>query len=142
MTATARIAAGVLVAVLAPSGTAAPVPADRAKAEKELAALVKKLHGAWIGGPCEGIITLREDGTYAWTGIGPGGDQHEGKWALRGDPAQPTVVMESRKSFDVTLKGTVELRVVRAGDAEFEFKVAGAEKPRLFERVKPPLPDP
>jgi hypothetical protein len=137
---TARIVvAGVLVALLAPGGTSAPVPADRAKAEKELAAVAAKLHGAWMGGPCEGIITFREDHTYAWTGIGPGGDQHEGKWSLRGDPTQPTLVMECRKSFDVNLKENVELRIVRVG-TEFEFKIADTEKPQLFERVPPPLP--
>src|SRR5437870_4144046 len=91
-----------MLAALAATGPAAPVPAERAKAEKELAAVAAKLHGAWRGGACEGTITFRENGTYTWTGIGPGGHRHEGKWVLRGDPAQPVLAMECRKSFDVT----------------------------------------
>jgi len=91
---TARtLAAGLLVALVAVSGSTAPVPADRAKAEKELAAVAAKLHGSWRGGACEGTITFCENRTYSWTGIGPGGDCHEGTWTLRGDPTQPTLVI-------------------------------------------------
>jgi hypothetical protein len=127
-------------AVFAAGGSGAPVPAERAKAEKELAAVAAQLNGVWRGGPCEGTITFRENGTYTWTGIGPGGNCHEGKWVLRGDPTQPVLAMECRKSFDRALSENLELRVVRVAASEFEFKTADAEKHRLFERVKTKSP--
>lgn len=127
---------GVLVAVFAPVGASAPVPADRAKVEKELAAVATKLHGSWQGGPCEGEVTFRADRTYEWTGIGPGGNRHEGTWTLRGDPARPTLVMACKKADELALEGkTTELAVVRVGE-EFEFKRPDAAKPQTFERTK------
>lgn len=141
---TARGAAvGVLVAVFAPVGSTAPVPAASAKAEKERAAVAAKLHGTWRGGPCEGEITFRPDRTYSWTGIGPGGECHEGVWALRGDPARPTIVMEYKKADAEECEGkTLELQLVRVGDTEFQFGCPRTSNPKTFERVKKTSPAP
>jgi hypothetical protein len=134
------VAAGLLVAVLAGGGNSAPVPVERAKAEKELAALAEKLHGSWDGGPCEGTITFRADRTYEWTGIGPGGDRDSGAWSLRGDPAEPVLVMECKKSDAEDRRGkTTERTVVRVDGEEFEFKHADGTAAGVFDRVKPEI---
>jgi len=138
LTAARTVAAGLLLVALAGGGISAPVPLERAKAEKELAALAEKLHGSWRGGACEGMITFRADRTYEWTGIGPGGDRDNGVWSLRGDPAKPTLVMECKKSDDADRQGkTTERTVVRVSGEEFEFRHADATAARVFERVKP-----
>ena len=81
-----------LLAVLTATGFAAPVPAERAKAERELAALGTKLHGRWHGeGGCVGNLTFRADGTYEWTHRGPGGHTDTGAWAVRGEPMAPVL---------------------------------------------------
>ena len=141
---TARIAVLVsLVAVVALGASAAPVPAERAKAEKELTAVATKLHGSWRGVACEGEITFHENRTYEWTGIGPGGDRHEGVWTLRGDPARPTLVMECKKADDPERKGkTTELKVVGVDDDQFEFKYSDTTKSRTFEKTRPLESDP
>jgi len=140
VTALRCVLAGSLLAALltnGATGSAAPVPADRARAEKELQALKAKLCGSWRGGPCEGCLTLRADGTYSWTEIGPGGDQHFGAWGLKGDPAQPTLVLKCAEADDKELEGKViELKLLRVADAGIEFKEPGAEKPKNFSRVK------
>jgi hypothetical protein len=134
--------AGLLIAsvasgTIAPITLAAPVPAASAKAEKELAAVAAKLHGSWRGGACEGEITFRENRTYEWTGIGPGGERHEGTWTLRGDPARPALVMECKKADDPEREGkTTELKIVGVDDDQFEFKYSDTTKSRTFERAK------
>lgn len=138
LTAARTVTAGLLLVALAVGGSSAPVPVDRAKDEKALAALAEKLHGSWRGGACEGTITFRADRTYEWTGIGPGGDRDSGAWSLRGDPAKPTLVMECKKSDDPDHQGkTTERTVVRVSGEEFEFKDADATASRVFNWVKP-----
>ena len=133
----ARIAAGVLVAVIALGACAAPVPADRAKTEKELAAVAMKLHGLWRGVACEGEITFRADRTYEWTGIGPGGERHEGVWTLRGEGSRPTLVLTCKKADDPERKGkSTELKVVGVDDDQFEFRHSDTKTSRTFERAK------
>ena len=129
--------AGLLVALFAAAGSGAPVPAERLKAEKELAALSAKLHGAWRGGACEGRLTFRADGTYEWSGRGPGGDTDTGTWALRGDAPAPTLVLKCKTSDDPERAGTTaELKSVQVDDAGFAFKYTESSAPRLFERPK------
>ena len=86
-----------LIAALAggPFAGAAPVPRERMP-DKDLAAVKTKLVGPWRGGPCVGELTLRANGTYEWTGIGPGGEQHSGIWWLKGDPASVVCVHSKR----------------------------------------------
>ncbi len=131
------LVAGVLLVVFTAGGRSAPVPAERLKAEKQLAAAATKLTGVWRGGPCEGTIALRADRTYSWTGIGPGGEAHAGTWSLRGDPATPTLALTCKEADAPDLEGTtVEAKFARIGDDEFELKETEAERPKTFRRVK------
>jgi hypothetical protein len=140
LTSTRTGAAGLLLVAFAAGGSSAPVPIERAKAEKELAALAEKLTGSWRGGDCVGTITFRADRTYEWTGIGPGGDRDSGAWSLRGDPAEPVLVMECKKSDAEDRRGkTTERTVVRVDAEEFEFKHADGTAARVFDRVKPEI---
>jgi hypothetical protein len=131
-------AAGLLVACFAPIMPAAPIPADRVKADKELAATAAKLHGAWLGDEgCVGRLTLRPDGTYEWRYRGPGGETDTGTWALRGDPAQPILALTCKTSDDPDRAGkTVEVKLVKLADRSFELKYANSDSPQRFARAK------
>jgi hypothetical protein len=130
-----------LVAIFAATGSAAPVPAERLKAEKELAVVATKLHGTWLGEPCEGDITFHANRTYEWTGIGPGGERHAGAWTLIGDPAKPTLVMKCMKSDDPDRTGkTTELKFARLDEASFAFELPDEEKPHRWAKMESPTP--
>jgi hypothetical protein len=132
------VAAGLLVAGFAPGGPAAPVPADRVKADKELATLSAKLHGAWLGDEgCVGRLTLRPDGTYEWRFRGPGGETDTGTWLLRGDPAQPTLALACKTSDDPDREGkTAEAKLAKLAERNFELKYANSSQPQRFSRAK------
>lgn len=131
------IATAALLAVLAGGGGAAPVPAERARAEKELAAVAAKLHGRWTGGPCDGEIALRENGTYEWTGIGPGGESHEGTWALRGEPTAPVLTLTCKTADAKDREGRAEeFRLLRLDERGLAVKRPEAQKPMEFVRTK------
>ncbi|MBY0455748.1 MAG: hypothetical protein K2V38_00260 [Gemmataceae bacterium] len=85
---------------------AAPVPAAVLKEEAQRLALVGALAGAsYRGGPCQGEITLRADGTFDWNGIGPGGDRRSGTWAVRGLAREPVVVLTCTAADSLDDKG-------------------------------------
>src|SRR5688572_13577915 len=76
--------------------SAAPVP-PATRAERDLAALERKLHGEWVGdGPCRGGLVLRADGTYERIHEGPGGVNSTGTWAVRWNALPPTLVLTCR----------------------------------------------
>jgi hypothetical protein len=129
-------ALGALVTV-AVSGTAAPVPADRAKAEKELAAFGAKLHGTWRGDAgCQGNITLKADGTYAWTGRGPGGHRDTGTWVLRGEVPQPVLALKCKTSDNEDRAGTTVTVKLTLEGTSLAFKYADPPSEQTFTRMK------
>jgi hypothetical protein len=97
---------------------AAPVRSDD-KTGAALAALERKLQGAWVGsGPCDGQLTIRPDGTYARRLHGPGGNNSAGTWRLRWDTLPPTLALSCRTSDDPAYASrTLEVKVVRLDDA-------------------------
>ncbi|MCI0701846.1 MAG: hypothetical protein L0241_12250 [Planctomycetia bacterium] len=134
---------GFLLAGLVATGSAAPVPPERLKAEKELAVVAEKLHGSWGGGPCVGVITFRANRTYEWTGIGPAGERDEGGWGLIGDPAKPTLVMKCKTSDDPKRAGkTTEWKFAWLN--EENVALVNTDKAALtsFARVKKESPAP
>jgi len=129
--------AAFFVALSATLGATAPVPAERAKAEKEQAVLAAKLQGEWRGGPCEGRVAFRADGTYEWRDVGPVANVSSGKWAIRGDARAPVLVWKCTQADDEELVGkTVEVPLVRVDEALLVFKCAELPEPRRFERLK------
>ncbi|VTR91896.1 unnamed protein product [Gemmata massiliana] len=129
--------AALFVVLCATPGAAAPVPAERAKAEKEQAAVAAKLQGEWLGGPCDGRLTFRADGTYEWRGAGPVPNVSSGKWAIRGGAQSPVLVWKCAEADDEELIGkTVEMPLVRLDGAVLVLKCEGLPEPRHFERVK------
>jgi hypothetical protein len=136
-------AAGMLVALLAATALAAPVPAERVKAEKELAAFATKLHGTWDGNRgCQGRLILQADGTYEWKFRGPGGDTDTGVWEMRGDPQSPTLSLKCKTSDDPTREGkTVDMKNVRVSEPQLVFKSPEATGSLAFTRaMEPPKP--
>lgn len=120
-------------------GWAAPVPAERAKAERELVAMGTKLHGTWIGGPCEGHLTFRADGTYAWKHRGPAGFSEAGTWAIRGEPSAPVLIMKCKKSTHEDRIGTtVEMKLNRVDETGCVFTYPETSTPKRFESAKKP----
>ena len=128
---------GLLFAALVTGASGAPIPAERIKAQKELAALGTKLHGNWIAGPCEGMLTFQADGTYSWVHRGPGGDAESGAWAVRGEPTALVLVLKCKTADDPDREGkSVELPLVILEDGGFTMKHPEAPKPMEFVRVK------
>jgi hypothetical protein len=117
----------------AASAAGAPVPAERAKEEKRLAALAAGLHGSWVGGPCEGRITFRRDGTYEWIFRGPGGDSEGGTWFLRPGTPHPKLVLKCKMADDRKREGgVVELKLTPAGERGFTLQDPEDARPMRF----------
>ncbi len=75
--------------------TSKPAASNRRDA---LAALEKKLLGAWHGGPCEGNYTFKDDGTFTLDSFTPGGNILTGTWSIRWDQLPPTLVVTCNTS--------------------------------------------
>lgn len=122
------LAVCVLVALLLRIGTA-PVTAGKpqaaATAERaqkvptsgpakgaELAAIEKKLLGAWKGPPCAGDYTFNADGTFDVRHFTPGGNTLSGTWSLRWDALPPTLVLTCTTS---------DFKKKDPGRAEYEY---------------------
>jgi hypothetical protein len=86
--------------------------------EKELAALEKKMVGAWKGqSPCGGTFLFRADGTYELTGYGPAPYDTAGTWAVRWDALPPTLVLTCKTSEVAEEIGQItELKLSRLDD--------------------------
>jgi hypothetical protein len=108
-----------VLVLVAAGGLSAPVPAEARQAARDLAALERKLHGEWAGrGPCDGRLTIRADGTYAWTSRGPAGVTTTGTWAVKWDALPPTLVLAGQAPAGPGRVGkTTRVRLVRL-DAE------------------------
>src|SRR5262245_3779452 len=107
-------AAAVLLVGLAWVVLAAPVPPPRVRG-KELAALERKLLGAWKGqSGCAGDFLFRADGTYELKGRGPGGNDSSGTWKVRGGALPATLVLTCKTS---DIRGevgkTTEVKLIR-----------------------------
>jgi hypothetical protein len=120
----------------------APIPVERAKAEKELAAVAEKLRGTWDGrGGCVGRLALRPDGTYEWSGRGPGGTTDTGTWAMRWNGSIPTLILKCTASDDRECANTtVEIKLGRTDENSITLEGPGAERPLRFSRVKKESP--
>jgi RNA polymerase sigma factor (sigma-70 family) len=124
----AALAAGVLAAqpdgprVPAPPGGIPPDPTGVSPGKQPpgppgdgTAGLEAKLHGFWNGGAaCQGDVTFKADGTYAWVRFGPGSATVAGKWSIRWDALPPTLVMTSTAASDKDSIGvTSEVKVLQ-----------------------------
>jgi hypothetical protein len=129
---------GLLGVACTVTGLAAPVPAERAKAEQELAGLAAKLHGTWQGDAgCQGRITFRPDGTYEWRGRGPCGEIDNGTWGMRWSELSPTLILKCKTSVNPARAGTtVEGKLVQLDDAAIAFAESAAAEPLRFSRKK------
>jgi hypothetical protein len=92
-----------LVALLLQIVATAPaenVPASPSAAEKgpELAALEKKLLGAWYGPACGGDYTFKADGTFELKHFTPGNNTLTGTWSIRWDALPPTLLLSCKTS--------------------------------------------
>ena len=97
---------GVAVALLLQLG-AAPATTGQAKAGAtppaaakgaEVAALEKKLLGAWRGGACAVDYTFNADGTYECRNFTPGQNTLTGTWSVRWDALPPKLVLLCKTS--------------------------------------------
>jgi hypothetical protein len=134
----------VLFALFAPGGAtgiAAPVPAERTKATKELAALTAKCEGSWKGTVgCQGNLLLRANSTYEWEGRGPGGDTETGVWELRGNPQSLTLRLKCKTADDLDREGKiVDVEITRVDETRLRFWSPESTEPLSFLRaMKPP----
>jgi hypothetical protein len=114
------LAVSVLLVGLVQGGLAAPAPAKRGK---PLTTLGKKLLGAWQGGGCDGRLEFRRDGTYAWTGYGPGGSSMNGIWKVGGDALPATLSLTCKTAEVPELVGkTTEVKLTTLDDKSLAIK--------------------
>jgi hypothetical protein len=111
-------AAAILLLGWAQGLLAAPAPSGTGPG-KELATLEKKLLGAWKGQMgCAGNLLFRADGTYEWTGYGPGHMDSAGTWKVRWDALPATLVLTCKTSKIPEAVGKItEVKLIRLDDA-------------------------
>jgi hypothetical protein len=95
---TAPVTAGKAEEAPAATAAAQKVPASGPAKGAELAALEKKLLGAWTGPACAGDYTFKADGTFDVRHFTPGGNTLSGTWSVRWDALPPTLVLTCTKS--------------------------------------------
>jgi hypothetical protein len=130
-------AAGVLVAGLAQVVLAGAPGKERGT---DLAALEKKLLGAWKGQTgCDGHFLFRADGTYALTGYGPAPYDSGGTWKVRWDALPPTLVLTCKTSEVPGEVGkATELKLIQLDDRSLAVEYANQDgnPPGRYTRVK------
>jgi hypothetical protein len=100
-------------------------------------ALVKKLHGQWRGGPCQGDFTFNADGTFELKHYTPAGHALSGKWSVRFDALPATLVLKCEKSEVEEYVGkTMERKLTALSDGKFEYRDGETGAGSAFERVK------
>jgi RNA polymerase sigma factor (sigma-70 family) len=113
----------------------APVPKDATKPKPEFA-VVKKLHGRWIGrGLVPVVFTFRADGSFERSVLD---ERSEGSWEMTWDALPPTLSMTYTKSDNATLLNTTHKRkVIQLDDAVFAIENKDGLGPISYTRVKP-----
>jgi hypothetical protein len=107
------------------------------KPKESPAALERKLHGEWIGGPCDGELVLGADGSFERRRYTPGDNKLTGSWELRWNALPPTLVLACRTSDDPDFVGkTSEVRLIQMDDEAIAYQYAGNEQVIRYERVK------
>jgi hypothetical protein len=112
------------------------------KTKEPLAALEKKLHGAWeCERDCVGDLTFRVDGTFERLRYSPGNNTLTGTWEMRWNALPPTLVLickTSDESDRFSVGKTLEVKVVQLDDEALAYddpKVRDG-RPIRFTRVK------
>src|SRR5262245_41677430 len=99
-------------------------PAERSG--KELAALEQKLHGIWQGPACGGIIVMQSNGTFEWTGMGPGNEMQRGYWETVWTGLPPSLVLHIKDaSVQKEIGQSFELKLIRLDDTEMHIQYVG-----------------
>lgn len=100
------------------------------------AALERKLHGAWKGGPCHGELILKADRTFERRHYSPGNYNLTGTWKVRWDALPPTLVLNRKTSDGPGSVGkTSEVKLVQLDDEVLAYQFR-SEKPTRYTRVK------
>jgi inhibitor of cysteine peptidase len=103
------------------------------------AALERKLHGEWIGGPCIGELTLGADGSFKRRNYSPGGHDLTGTWELQWNAIPPTLVLTCKTSDNPDYVGkTSKFKLIQLDDGALAYQYAGTEDKNVyrFTRVK------
>jgi hypothetical protein len=100
-------------------------------------ALERKLHGEWIGGPCEGELALGADGTFERRNYSPGDNKLTGTWEVRWNALPPTLVLACKASDypDYVGKTTV-IKLLELDDEAIAYQYPGNSQVYRYERVK------
>ena len=101
------------------------------------ATLEQKLHGEWIGGPCEGELTLGADGTFERRHYSPGDNKLTGTWEVRWNALPPTLVLACKTSDDPDFVGkTSEVKLIQLDDEALAYQYPGGKAVYGYTRVK------
>ena len=102
-----------------------------------LAALEKKLHGNWCGGPapCVGELLFKADGTYERRHYSPANINSGGTWSLRWDALPPTLTLNCKTSDDPDdVNKAFQYKLSRLDDATFAIAHENGPKPLIYSR--------
>jgi len=92
-------------AVLSPVIAADP-PQDGLRSAR-----AKQLLGRWQGGPCQGVIEFRGDGTFERWNYGPGACHLSGTWELQAADLPPKLILNCTAADVKELLTTTSLKL-------------------------------
>jgi len=104
------------------------------------AALERKLHGGWVGGPCQGDWIYRPDGTFQARHFTPGNNRLTGTWEVRWDALPPTLARTCKTSDDPHLVGRMwDAKIVQLDDKglAYQYDEARGYSPHQFTKLSP-----
>jgi len=137
---TAVTLAASLVFVTSAQTADKPQEAQPAAGMTVLVALERKLHGGWVGGPCQGDWIYRPDGTFQARNYTPGGNRLTGTWEVRWDALPPTLARTCKTSDDPRLVGKMwDAKLVQLDDKglAYQYEEARGYQPDTFTRLSP-----
>jgi len=105
--------------VVAISARSADKPLERQ------AALERKLHGAWLGGDCQGMLTFAADGTFERHHYSPGDCHLAGTWEVRWDALPPTLILTCTSADDPELLGKEAVKLTQLDGETIGYQYSG-----------------
>jgi hypothetical protein len=105
------------------------------KPQERQAVLERKLHGAWMGGDCQGTITFAADGTFERQHYSPGDCRLAGTWEVRWDALPPTMILTCTTADDPEFVGREEVKLTQLDGEAIGYQYPGLSTVHRYWRI-------